>query len=198
MIVLIGEWVLAEACRQDRAWQQAGLPSISVAVNISAVQFRSGRIEDNVAAVLADTGLAPELLELELTEGIVMSGADATVETLQRISNLGVKLAIDDFGTGYSSLSYLKRFPIDRLKIDQSFVRDIVTDTDDWAISSAIISMGHSLRLKVIAEGVEHVEQLDMLRRQGCDEVQGYYFSVPLPADDFAALLRQQKFLVKD
>jgi diguanylate cyclase (GGDEF)-like protein/PAS domain S-box-containing protein len=198
LIVLIGEWVLAEACRQNRAWQQAGLPSISVAVNISAVQFRSGRIEDNVAAVLADTGLAPELLELELTEGIVMAGADATVETLQRISNLGVKLAIDDFGTGYSSLSYLKRFPIDRLKIDQSFVRDIVTDTDDWAISSAIISMGHSLRLKVIAEGVEHVEQLDMLRRQGCDEVQGYYFSVPLPADDFAALLRQQKFLVKD
>jgi diguanylate cyclase (GGDEF)-like protein/PAS domain S-box-containing protein len=189
-----GRSLPAELC----AWQQAGLPAISVAVNISAVQFRSGRIEDNVAAVLADTGLAPELLELELTEGIVMVGANATVETLQRISDMGVKLAIDDFGTGYSSLSYLKRFPIDRLKIDQSFVRDIVTDTDDWAISSAIISMGHSLRLKVIAEGVEHVEQLEMLRRQGCDEVQGYYFSVPLPADDFAVLLRQQKFLVKD
>ncbi len=198
LIVMIGEWVLGEACRQNCAWQQAGLPAISIAVNISAVQFRSGRIEDNVAAVLADTGLAPELLELELTEGIVMVGANATVETLQRISDMGVKLAIDDFGTGYSSLSYLKRFPIDRLKIDQSFVRDIVTDTDDWAISSAIISMGHSLRLKVIAEGVEHVEQLEMLRRQGCDEVQGYYFSVPLPADDFAVLLRQQKFLVKD
>ncbi len=198
LIVMIGEWVLSEACRQNRAWQDAGLPAISVAVNISAVQFRSGRIEDNVAAVLADTGLAPELLELELTEGIVMVGANATVETLQRISDMGVKLAIDDFGTGYSSLSYLKRFPIDRLKIDQSFVRDIVTDTDDWAISSAIISMGHSLRLKVIAEGVEHVEQLDMLRRQGCDEVQGYHFSVPLPADEFAVLLQQQKFLVKD
>ena len=198
LIVMIGEWVLGEACRQNCAWQQAGLPAISIAVNISAVQFRSGRIEDNVAAVLADTGLAPELLELELTEGIVMVGANATVETLQRISDMGVKLAIDDFGTGYSSLSYLKRFPIDRLKIDQSFVRDIVTDIDDWAISSAIISMGHSLRLKVIAEGVEHVEQLEMLRRQGCDEVQGYYFSVPLPADDFAVLLRQQKFLVKD
>ena len=198
LIVMIGEWVLGEACRQNCAWQQAGLPAISIAVNISAVQFRSGRIEDNVAAVLADTGLAPELLELELTEGIVMVGANATVETLQRISDMGVKLAIDDFGTGYSSLSYLKRFPIDRLKIDQSFVRDIVTDTDDWAISSAIISMRHSLRLKVIAEGVEHVEQLEMLRRQGCDEVQGYYFSVPLPADDFAVLLRQQKFLVKD
>ena len=198
LIVMIGEWVLSEACRQNRAWQEAGLPAIRVAVNISAVQFRSGRIENNVAAVLADTGLSPELLELELTEGIVMVGADATVETLQRISDMGVKLAIDDFGTGYSSLSYLKRFPIDRLKIDQSFVRDIVTDTDDWAISSAIISMGHSLRLLVIAEGVEHVEQLEMLRRQGCDEVQGYHFSVPLPADDFAVLLRQQKFIVKD
>ena len=198
LIVMIGEWVLGEACRQNRAWQDAGLPAISVAVNISAVQFRSGHIEDNVAAVLANTGLAPELLELELTEGIVMAGANATVETLQRISDMGVKLAIDDFGTGYSSLSYLKRFPIDRLKIDQSFVRDIVTDTDDWAISSAIISMGHSLRLQVIAEGVEHLEQLEMLRRQGCDEVQGYYFSVPLPADDFAVLLQQQKFLVKD
>ena len=198
LIVMIGDWVLREACRQSRAWQEAGLPAIGIAVNISAVQFRSGRIEDNVAAVLADTGLAPNLLELELTEGIVMAGADATVETLQRISDMGVKLAIDDFGTGYSSLSYLKRFPIDRLKIDQSFVRDIVTDADDWAISSAIISMGHSLRLRVIAEGVEHIEQLEMLRRQGCDEVQGYYFSVPLPADDFAALLQQQKFLVKD
>ena len=198
LIVMIGEWVLGEACRQNRAWEQAGLPAVSVAVNISAVQYRSGRNEAIVATVLADTGLAPELLELELTEGIVMVGADATVATLQRISDMGVKLAIDDFGTGYSSLSYLKRFPIDRLKIDQSFVRDIVTDTDDWAISSAIISMGHSLRLQVIAEGVEYAEQLEMLRRQGCDEVQGYYFSVPLPADDFAVLLRQQKFLVKD
>lgn len=198
LIVMIGEWVLGEACRQNRAWQDAGLPRISVAVNISAVQFRGGHIEDNVATVLTDTGLAPEWLELELTEGIVMVGAGATVETLQRISDMGVKLAIDDFGTGYSSLSYLKRFPIDRLKIDQSFIRDIVTDTDDWAISSAIISMGHSLRLKVIAEGVEHVEQLEMLRRQGCDEVQGYHFSVPLPADEFALLLKQQKYLKKD
>ena len=124
-----------------------------------------------------------------------MVGADATVETLQRISDMGVKLAIDDFGTGYSSLAYLKKFPIDRLKIDQSFVRDIVTDTDDWAISSAIISMGHSLRLKVIAEGVEIAEQLEMLTAQGCDEVQGYHFSRPVPADDFAELLRLQPYM---
>ena len=169
-----------------------------VAVNISSVQFRSGRLDRHIRDILEATGVAPENLELELTEGVVMSEAAGAVEALERLSTMGIQIAIDDFGTGYSSLSYLKRFPIDRLKIDQSFVRDIVTDTDDWAISSAIISMGHSLRLLVIAEGVEHVEQLEMLRRQGCDEVQGYHFSVPLPADDFAVLLRQQKFLVKD
>ena len=190
----IGEWVLREACRQNRAWQSAGLPPICVGVNISSVQFRGGKLEESVRQVLDESGLAPEWLELELTEGTVMSDANATVDTLHRLSAMGIRLAIDDFGTGYSSLSYLKRFPIDRLKIDQSFVRDIVTDPDDWAIASAVISMGHSLRLDVIAEGVEHAEQLEMLRRQGCDEVQGYYFSVPLPADEFAELLRQQKF----
>jgi diguanylate cyclase (GGDEF)-like protein/PAS domain S-box-containing protein len=190
----IGEWVLREACRQNRAWQTDGLPPICIAVNISSVQFRGGNLEESVREVLAVTGLEPEWLELELTEGTVMSDANATVDTLHRLSAMGIRLAIDDFGTGYSSLSYLKRFPIDRLKIDQSFVRDIVTDPDDWAIASAVISMGHSLRLDVIAEGVEHAEQLEMLRRQGCDEVQGYYFSVPLPAAEFAELLRQQKF----
>lgn len=194
LIVPIGEWVLREACRQNRSWQDAGLPPISIAVNISSVQFRGGQLEESVRSVLADSGLPPEFLELELTEGIVMGNADETVDILRRLSATGVKLAIDDFGTGYSSLSYLKRFPIDKLKIDQSFVRDIVSDPDDWAIATAVISLGHSLRLAVIAEGVEHAEQLEMLRIQGCDEVQGYYFSVPLPADEFAELLLRQNF----
>ena len=196
LIVPLGQWVLREACRQNREWQDAGLPKVCMAVNISSVQFRGGKLEEDVREVLAETGLAPDWLELELTEGTVMSDANATVDTLHRLSAMGIRLAIDDFGTGYSSLSYLKRFPIDRLKIDQSFVRDIVTDPDDWAIASAVISMGHSLRLKVIAEGVEHVEQLEMLRHQGCDEVQGYYFSVPLPAAEFRELLRQQKLKI--
>ncbi len=195
LIVTIGEWVLGEACRQNKAWQEAGLPPITVAVNISAVQFLGRQIEEVVRSCLQDSGLEPQYLELELTEGIVMAGANETVETLQRLSDLGISLAIDDFGTGYSSLSYLKRFPIDRLKIDQSFVRDLVSDPDDWAISSAIINLGHSLSLRVIAEGVEHAEQLDVLKRQGCNEVQGYLFSVPLPADNFAKLLADQTAL---
>ncbi|WP_338051185.1 EAL domain-containing protein [Propionivibrio soli] len=198
LIVVIGDWVLREACRQNKAWQDEGLPPIRIAVNISSVQFRGGQLEKSVRTVLADTALAAEWLELELTEGIVMGGANETIDTLQRLSSIGVKLAIDDFGTGYSSLSYLKRFPIDKLKIDQSFVRDIVGDPDDWAIATAVISMGHSLRLSVIAEGVEHAEQLEMLESQGCDEVQGYYFSAPLPAEGFAELLRQQRFLNED
>ena len=197
LIVSIGEWVLRESCRQNRAWQDAGLPLISVAVNISSVQFRGGQLEENVRSVLADTGMPAKFLELELTEGILMGGANETVETLKRLSEMGVKLAIDDFGTGYSSLSYLKRFPIDKLKIDQSFVRDIVSDPDDWAIANAVISMGHSLRMSVIAEGVEHAEQLEILRNEGCDEVQGYHFSVPLPAGEFAELLCQQRVFKK-
>ena len=173
------------------------MPSISIAVNISSLQFRGGQLEANVRSALDDTGMSAECLELELTEGILMGGANETVETLKRLSEMGVKLAIDDFGTGYSSLSYLKRFPIDKLKIDQSFVRDIVSDLDDLAIANAVISMGHSLRMSVIAEGVEHAEQLEILKNEGCDEVQGYHFSVPLPANEFAELLRQQKFLKK-
>ena len=197
LIVPIGDWVLREACRQNTAWQAAGLPPISMAVNISAVQFRSGRLEHSVRSVLDETGMAPACLEIELTEGVVMGGAEETIDALHRLSNMGVQIAIDDFGTGYSSLSYLKHFPINRLKIDKSFVRDIVNDPDDWAITTAIIRLGHSLRLVVIAEGVEHPEQLEMLRRQGCDEVQGYHFSQPLPADEFAELLRQQHTIQK-
>ena len=194
LIVSIGEWVLRESCQQNKAWQDAGLSTIRIAVNISSVQFRGMELESSVRAILDETGLAAECLELELTEGILMGGASETLDTLNRLSAMGVKLAIDDFGTGYSSLSYLKRFPIDKLKIDQSFVRDIVDDPDDLAIANAVISMGHSLRLGVIAEGVEHAEQLEILMNEGCDEVQGYYFSAPLPAGEFAELLRQQRF----
>jgi diguanylate cyclase (GGDEF)-like protein/PAS domain S-box-containing protein len=195
LIVPLGAWVLKEACRQAAAWQGEGRPAISVAVNISSAQFRQRHFEETVAGVLAAAGLAPEYLELELTESIVMENAEATIETLRHLSMTGVQLAIDDFGTGYSSLSYLKRFPIDKLKIDQSFVRDIVSDPDDWAIASTVISMGQSLRLQVIAEGVENAQQLDMLRRQGCDTAQGHHFSQPLPAGQFAELLSRQPFL---
>ncbi len=196
LIVPIGSWVLKEACRQAASWRRAGLPPITVAVNLSSAQFRQQRFEETVAGVLELTGLPADHLELELTESIVMEDAELTVQALRRLSVMGVQLAIDDFGTGYSSLSYLKRFPIDKLKIDRSFVRDIVTDVDDWAIASTVISMGQSLRLQVIAEGVETVEQLDMLRRQGCHAVQGYHFSKPLPADSFARLLAAQPFVL--
>ncbi|MBI2306397.1 MAG: EAL domain-containing protein [Rhodocyclales bacterium] len=196
LIVPIGAWVLKEACRQAAEWRAGGLPPISVAVNISSAQFRQKRFDEAIAGILQLTGLPAEHLELELTESIVMEDAEATVQTLRQLSAMGVQLAIDDFGTGYSSLSYLKRFPIDKLKIDQSFVRDIVTDADDWAIASTVISMGQSLRLQVIAEGVETAEQLDMLRRQGCHAVQGYHFSKPVPAADFAGLLARQPFVV--
>ena len=198
LIVPLGAWVLKEACRQAVAWQLADLPPLCVAVNISSAQFRQQQFEEVVAGVLKSAGLAPEYLELELTESIVMENAEATIETLERLSAMGVQLAIDDFGTGYSSLSYLKRFPIDKLKIDQSFVRDIVTDSDDWAIARTVISMGQSLRLHVIAEGVETADQLEMLYGQGCNAVQGYHFSVPLPAGAFAEMLAKQPFLTKD
>ncbi|MDX9707805.1 MAG: EAL domain-containing protein, partial [Azospira sp.] len=176
-------------------WRSAGLPPLTVAVNLSSAQFRQQHFEETVAGVLQLSGLPAEHLELELTESIVMADAEATVQTLRRLSVMGVQLAIDDFGTGYSSLSYLKRFPIDKLKIDRSFVRDIVSDADDWAIASTVISMGQSLRLQVIAEGVETAEQLEMLRNQGCHAVQGFHFSKPLPADGFARLLAAQPFV---
>ncbi|WP_205231454.1 EAL domain-containing protein [Azospira oryzae] len=192
LIGAIGDWVLYEACRQNRAWQEAGLPPIPVAVNLSAVQLRQSELHESVAELLRRTGLESRYLELELTERTVMEDAEATVRCLRRLDEMGVMLSIDDFGTGYSSLSYLKRFPIDKLKIDQSFVRDIVADADDQAIAVAIISMGHSLRLRVIAEGVETAEQLEILHRHGCDEAQGFHFGRPMPADEFAAYLARR------
>ncbi len=191
LIIPIGEWVLREACRQVRAWQDSGLPPLMVAVNVSPVQFRQAGFVETVASVLAATELEPRFLELELTERTVMHDAEQTLGTLRTLNRMGVELALDDFGTGYSSLAYLKRFPVGKLKIDRSFVRDLEVDSDDRAIASTILSMGHSLRLKVLAEGVETAEQYAILRDMGCELVQGYHFSRPLPADQFVAFLKQ-------
>ncbi len=187
LIVPIGEWVLREACRQAEAWRRAGAPDISVAVNISAVQFRRGDLAAQVEAALVASGLPPQALELELTESVLMENADAAVRSLGRLAALGVRLAIDDFGTGYSSLAYLKRFRVDRLKIDRSFVRDILADPEDATIVGAVIQMARGLRLRTLAEGVEDEATRDFLIAQGCDEVQGYLFGRPLPASEFAA-----------
>ncbi|MFC5511249.1 EAL domain-containing protein [Massilia jejuensis] len=189
MIVAIGAWVLRTACAQNKAWQDAGFDRLRVAVNLSARQFGASDLIENLATVLRDTGLEPKYLEIELTESLFMSDITPAVDLLHRMKALGVNLSIDDFGTGYSSLSYLSRFPIDVLKIDRSFVADITRDANDEAIVTSIIALAHNLKLAVIAEGVETGEQLDYLRRHGCDEMQGYYFSKPLPAHEFEQLM---------
>ena len=192
LIVPIGDWALREACRQNKAWQEAGLPPISVCVNVSARQFRENHIVSAVAQALAESRLEPKYLELELTESLVMQDVDRAIETMKELRALGVRLSIDDFGTGYSSLSALKRFPVERLKIDRSFIRDLPDDEDDCAVASAIISLGQKLNLKVIAEGVETEAQIAFLRDNRCDELQGYHFSRPVPADAIPALLGRQ------
>ncbi len=189
LIVPVGRWVLREACRQVQAWLDAGLRAVPVAVNISAVEFRHEDFLDGVALILKETGLDPSYLELELTESILMHDAESSATVLEALKVMGVQLAIDDFGTGYSSLSYLKRFPIDTLKIDQSFVRDIATDADDATIVDAVIGMGRNLKQRVIAEGVETHEQLAFLQDRQCDVGQGFHFSHPVAAADFARLL---------
>ena len=195
LIVPIGAWVMRTACAQTRAWQDAGLGNLRVAVNLSARQFAAPNLIADIAAVLEHTDLAPNRLEIELTESLFMSDVTLAVELLHAMKNLGVSLSIDDFGTGYSSLSYLSRFPIDVLKIDRSFVSDITRDASDAAIVASIIALAHNLKLDVIAEGVETLEQLDYLRRHGCDQMQGYYFSRPLAAPDFEQLLRHKTSL---
>ncbi|MHB8743444.1 MAG: GGDEF/EAL domain-containing response regulator [Sulfuricaulis sp.] len=195
LIVPVGEWVLRAACAQYHAWRAAGLPPSRVAVNVSSRQFNGGGLIETAGRVIQDTRLEPGVLELEITESVIMKNPQAVVETLRTLSSMGVRLAIDDFGTGYSSLSYLKRFPIDILKIDQTFVRDIITDPNDAAIVTAIITMAHSLDIHVVAEGVETPEQLEFLRARGCDFMQGYYFSPPRPADEIEHLLKSGKSL---
>jgi diguanylate cyclase (GGDEF)-like protein len=194
LILPVGEWVLHAACEQARAWQEGGFPGVRIAVNLSALQFRQPNLAATIEYMLRRNGLDPGSgsLELELTESMLMRSADEAVTTLNQLQEMGVQLSIDDFGTGYSSLSYLKSFPINSLKIDQSFVRDI-TCRDGGAVVSAIIALGHSLGLKVIAEGVETSEQLGYLRKAGCDEVQGYLFSRPVPASEMARLLQDEK-----
>ena len=195
LIVALGEWVLRTACAQNKAWQLAGLKPISIAVNLSARQFRQPDLVEKVAVILDETGLDPACLELELTESLVMQDVEKTIATLSRLKAMGIKLSVDDFGTGYSSLSYLKRFPIDTLKIDQTFVRDITTDPDDAAIAKSIISMAHDMQLRVIAEGVETEEQKSFLLQRQCDEMQGYLFSKPVPAAEFEKRLRENRSL---
>jgi EAL domain-containing protein (putative c-di-GMP-specific phosphodiesterase class I) len=189
LIVPIGRWTLREACRQARAWFDSGRPT-PVAVNISAVEIRDKHFLKNVRTILEETGLDPRLLEIELTESVLIQNSTSTAAVLRALKTLGVQLAIDDFGTGYSSLSYLRQFPIDVLKIDQSFVHYITADADDATLVSAMIAMCQGLKRRVIAEGVETRAQLAFLQAQRCDEAQGFYFSHPVAAERFTKLLR--------
>src|SRR5450631_2074247 len=190
LIVPIGEWVVRTACRQARNWQDSGLPPVSLAVNVSAVQFRQQGFCELIRRVLHETGLAPQYLELELTESLLLANADVTLSVLKELKSMGLTLAIDDFGTGYSSFSYLRQFQVSKLKIDRVFIRDVALNPNDAAITTAIISMAKSLHLKVIAEGVEDEAQMSFLRAHQCDEIQGYYFSKPLALDKVADKLR--------
>jgi EAL domain-containing protein (putative c-di-GMP-specific phosphodiesterase class I) len=189
LIVPISEWVLDQACRQAAAWQRVGTQPVMISVNLSGVNIRQNSMPQTVARALKTSGLDPLCLKLELTESVLMRDVEATLLVLKKLKDMGVQLCIDDFGTGYSSFSYLRRFPLHTLKIDRSFVRDIPGHEDVAAITRAIIAMGHSLKLNVVAEGVETHPQLDYLRQLGCDEYQGYLFSAAIPAVQFEALL---------
>src|SRR5690606_629494 len=192
LIVPVGEWVLQQACRQAHAWQMAGLPLRYVAVNVSAKQLRDRALVKTVRSALAESGLKPDALELELTEGSILHGAAAASGILHEIRALGVRLVADDFGTGYSSLSYLKLFRFDKVKIDREFVRDVLTDPGDAAIAEAIAAMARAFHAAVVAEGVETQEQAVLLKGYGCNQLQGFLYGRPLPADAFQALLQEQ------
>jgi EAL domain-containing protein (putative c-di-GMP-specific phosphodiesterase class I) len=192
LIMPIGEWVLRHAARQAKLWMQNGLVPLVMAVNLSAVQFRHPDLPNLITRILDEEGLQPEYLELELTEGVAMHDPQNAIAVMNKLHERGVRMSIDDFGTGYSSLSHLKKFKVYKLKIDQSFVRDISTDPEDRAIVSAVINMAKSLGLQTIAEGVETAGQLAFLREQGCDEMQGYYYCKPLPADQFEEFVRSK------
>src|SRR5690606_3977008 len=191
LIVPIGDWVLRTACKQAAEWHKQGLPRVPIAVNLSAKQLVPG-LHQKVQAALASSELEPEYLELELTEHSSMEDPEGTIQLLQKLKTLGVSISIDDFGTGYSSLNYLKRLPVDKLKIDRSFIKDVTSEPDDLAIAKTVIALAKRLQLKVIAEGVETEGQLALLMAQGCDEMQGYLFNPPLPVDRCAALLAEQ------
>jgi len=193
MIIEIGNWVLQEACRQNKEWIDAGHNPIRIAINLSPVQFGQGDLVHTVSRVLDETGLHPEYLELEITESIIMRKVEETIIALQQFRDLGIGISVDDFGTGYSSLNYLKRLPLDALKIDRSFVKDIPDDTDDMAITAAIIAMGHQLNVAIVAEGVETAEQLAFLETHGCEMAQGYLISKPVPGEALEKLLRDQR-----
>ena len=189
LILPIGTWVLREACTQAKAWADAGLPSITVAVNVSAIQLGEDNFLEGLSQILSETRLEAGILELEVTESVLMKHANLAASLLQTLKGKGVRVSIDDFGTGYSSLSYLREFPLDALKIDQSFIRQVEMTLEDSTIVAAIVSMAHSLNLRVIAEGVETTASLQLLKTLGCDEAQGNYFSRPVSADEFAGLL---------
>src|SRR5436309_12160081 len=193
VIVTIGEWVLRSACAQGKAWRDEGFGEMIIAVNLSGRQFRQQPLVHTVDEIVKSTGFDPRCLELEITESILVQSVEDTITSLKRLKDMGLRVSVDDFGTGYSSLTYLRRFPIDTLKIDQSFTRDIATDPADAAITAAIIAMAEGLKMAVIAEGVETEEQRECLRQRGCRLMQGFLFSRPVPADQLRLLLQKQE-----